>query len=143
MSAFLKEIRDQPAALKRLRDFYTGPGAESLTNLRALVERRGLSQVLISGMGSSLFAAYPALRYLGERGIPASMVETSELLHYHVAGVPPGAVLILVSQSGETIEVERLLQRVPARERLVAVTNVAGSTLGRAGAVTLPIEAGP
>lgn len=144
MSAFLKEIRDQPAALRRMRDFYMGPGAEALVGLRKLVERRGLTQVLFSGMGSSLFAAYPALRYLGERGIPASMVETSELLHYHVAGVPPGAVLILISQSGETIEIERLLQRVPARDhRLVAVTNVAGSTLGRAGAVTLPIEAGP
>jgi glucosamine--fructose-6-phosphate aminotransferase (isomerizing) len=50
---------------------------------------------------------------------------------------------VLVSQSGETIEVERLLQRLPKRDRLVAITNVSGSTLGRAAGVTLPIEAGP
>jgi glucosamine--fructose-6-phosphate aminotransferase (isomerizing) len=111
--------------------------------LRRLCEQHPPTHVLFSGMGSSLFAAYPALRLLSERGIPASMIETSELLHYHVTGVPPGTLVVLVSQSGETIEVERLLQRLPKRDRLVAITNAAGSTLGRAGAVTLPIEAGP
>jgi glucosamine--fructose-6-phosphate aminotransferase (isomerizing) len=143
MNAYLKEIRDQPAALRRLRDFYAGNGAELLQALTRLRERRGTTQVLISGMGSSLFAAYPAMRLLSERGVSASMIETSELLHYHTSGVPAGALVLLVSQSGETIEMERLLQRIPGRDRFVAVTNVAGSTLGRASAVTLPIEAGP
>ena len=143
MNALEREVRDQPSALRRLRDFYLGDGVELRKGLRRLCELHTPTQVLFSGMGSSLFAAYPALRLLSERGIPASMIETSELLHYHVTGVPPGALVVLVSQSGETIEVERLLQRLPKRDRLVAITNAAGSTLGRAGAVTLPVEAGP
>ena len=143
MNDFLREIRDQPAALRRLRDFYAGAGAELLRELPRLRERKATSQVLISGMGSSLFAAYPALRLLSERGISASLMETSELLHYHAEGTPPSALVMLVSQSGETIEMERLLQRLPGRDRIIAVTNVAGSTLGRAGAVTLPIHGGP
>jgi glucosamine--fructose-6-phosphate aminotransferase (isomerizing) len=143
MNALEREVRDQPSALRRLRDFYLGDGTELRQGLRRLCEQNAPSQVMFSGMGSSLFAAYPAMRLLSERGIPASMIETSELLHYHVTGVPPGALVVLVSQSGETIEVERLLQRLPKRDRLVAITNVAGSTLGRAGAVTLPVEAGP
>ncbi len=143
MNALEREVRDQPGALRRLRDFYLGDGVELRQGLRRVVELQPPTHVLFSGMGSSLFAAYPALKLLSERGIAASMIETSELLHYHVTGVPAGTLLVLVSQSGETIEVERLLQRLPKRDRLVAITNAAGSTLGRAGAVTLPIAAGP
>ena len=143
MNEFLREIRDQPAALRRVRDFYTGPGAELLRELARLRDRRSPSQVIISGMGSSLFAAYPALRLLSERGLSANVMETSELLHYHINGVPPSALVMLVSQSGETIEMERLLQRLPGRERIISITNMPGSTLGRAGAVTLPMHAGP
>jgi glucosamine--fructose-6-phosphate aminotransferase (isomerizing) len=143
MNEFLREIRDQPAALRRVRDFYTGPGAELLRELGRLRDRRSPSQVIISGMGSSLFAAYPALKLLSERGLSANVMETSELLHYHINGVPPSALVMLVSQSGETIEMERLLQRLPGRERIISITNMPGSTLGRAGAVTLPMHAGP
>src|SRR5687767_10382017 len=113
MNEFLHEIRDQPAALRRVRDFYTGPGAELLRELARLRDRRSPSQVIISGMGSSLFAAYPALTLLSDRGISANLMETSELLHYHINGVPASALVMLVSQSGETIEMERLLQRLP------------------------------
>ena len=143
MNEFLREIHDQPAAIRRVRDFYVGPGAELLRDLGRVRERRAPTQVLISGMGSSLFAAYPALRLLSERGVSANVMETSELLHYHATGVPASALVILISQSGETIEMERLLQRLPGRDRIISVTNVPGSTLGRAGAVTLPMQAGP
>jgi glucosamine--fructose-6-phosphate aminotransferase (isomerizing) len=143
MNAYLKEVRDQPHALKRVRDHYLAPGRELLTTLGRMAQQRPIKQVLFSGMGSSLFAAYPAVRYLSERGFSAATVETSELLHYQLGGIPEGALVFLVSQSGETIEVERLLQRVPGRERLVGVTNVPGSALGRFCALTLPMEAGP
>lgn len=142
MNAFLKEVHAQPAALDGLRRFYAGAGADLLAAMMRVARENKTTRVLLSGMGSSLFAAYPALRFFSERGMPASMIETSELLHYHVGGVPTDALVFLVSQSGETIETERLLQRIPGRERLIAVTNVPGSTLGRAGAVTLPIQAG-
>jgi glucosamine--fructose-6-phosphate aminotransferase (isomerizing) len=142
MNPFLTEIREQPEGLRRVRALYGGPGHELLGTLARLGQKRPLPTVVFSGMGSSLFAATPAMRYLSDRGVHATAIETSELLHYHVKGLPDDALLFLVSQSGETIEVERLLQRVPGRERLVAVTNVPGSTLGRAGFLTLPMEAG-
>jgi glucosamine--fructose-6-phosphate aminotransferase (isomerizing) len=154
MNAFLKEVLGQPEALARVRDFYAaGEGRELLDKLAHMggqaggalggSSRRPAPPIVFTGMGSSLFAAYPAVRLLSERGLPASMIETSELLHYHLGGLPADAIVVLVSQSGETIEVERLLHQLPGRDRLVAVTNGPGSTLARAGALALPMEAGP
>jgi glucosamine--fructose-6-phosphate aminotransferase (isomerizing) len=93
-------------------------------------------------MGSSLFAAYPAQAYLTERGVRALVWETAELVHHHLKIVRPDTLLVVVSQSGETAEVLRLLESLPAKARVVAVSNVECSPLAKRAKLLLPLMAG-
>jgi glucosamine--fructose-6-phosphate aminotransferase (isomerizing) len=93
-------------------------------------------------MGSSLFAAYPAQAYLTAQGVRALVWETAELLHHHLKILRADTLLVVVSQSGETVEVLRLLESLPVQTRVLAVTNVEASPLARKANLLLPLMAG-
>ncbi len=141
MSALLEEIAQQPAALQNLRKYYSSPGAIPYQALRKLVTRWPPT-VVFTGMGSSLFAAYPAQAFLTGLGIRALVWETAELLHHHMKVLGPDSLLVVVSQSGETVEVVRLLEALPPRLGVAGVVNVESSTLARRSGVLLPMLAG-
>jgi glucosamine--fructose-6-phosphate aminotransferase (isomerizing) len=141
MTQMMKEVAEQPAALLGLRKYYTSPGAISFRALRKLV-KEWPPTVVFTGMGSSLYAALPAQAYLNSLGIRALVWEAAELLHYHLKFLGSDTLLVAVSQSGETIEVTRLLEEVPPRVGVIAVTNVESSTLARRGNLWLPMMAG-
>src|ERR1700730_3750991 len=126
MTSMMEEIIQQPAALSSVRKFYTSPGAIRATALRKLATRWP-PLVVFTGMGSSLFAAYPAQAYLTSLGIRALVWETAELLHHHLKILRPDTLLVAVSQSGETVEIVRLLERVPPKLGIAAVVNVESS----------------
>jgi glucosamine--fructose-6-phosphate aminotransferase (isomerizing) len=141
MTALLEEIAQQPAALSRLRKYYSSPGAIPFHALRKLV-KHWPPTVVFTGMGSSLDAAYPAQVYLTSLGIRALVWETAELLHHHLKFLGPDTLLVVVSQSGETAEVTRLLMNLPEGVSVAAVSNVEASTLGRQAKLLLPMMAG-
>ena len=141
MTEMMEEVFQQPAALAGLRKYYASPGAIPARRLRQLV-KRWPPLVVFTGMGSSLFAAYPAQAYLSARGIRAFVWETAELLHHHLRILGPDTLLVVVSQSGETVEVTRLLNRLPEEMAIAAVVNVEASTLARRGKLLLPMMAG-
>jgi glucosamine--fructose-6-phosphate aminotransferase (isomerizing) len=93
-------------------------------------------------MGSSLFAAYPAQAYLTEQGVRALVWETAELAHHHLKVLRPDTLLVVVSQSGQTAEVLRLLENLPPNAPVVAVTNVEASPLAKRAKLLLPLMAG-
>ena len=70
------------------------------------------------------------------------MVETSELLHYQRPLVGPGSLLVVVSQSGRSAEVVRLLEEARGRATVVAVTNTPDGPLAREAEATLLTHAG-
>jgi glucosamine--fructose-6-phosphate aminotransferase (isomerizing) len=141
MTTLLEEIAQQPPALSGLRKYYTSPGAIPAKALRKLVPHWPPT-VVFTGMGSSLFAAYPAQAYLTGLGIRAIVWETAELLHHHLKFLAPDTLLVIVSQSGETVEVVRLLERLPDEVSVLAVTNVEASPLARRARLLLPMMAG-
>ncbi len=135
------EIYQQPAVLSGVRKYYSSPGAIAEKQLRKLA-KRWPPVVIFTGMGSSLFAAYPAQAYLTSLGIRAFVWETAELLNHHLKILKPDVLLVAVSQSGETIEITRLLDRMPDNVGVVSVVNIEASTLARRGALLLPMMAG-
>jgi len=141
MTTMMEEVFEQPAALAGLRKYYSSPGAVPAKALRKLVSRWP-PLVVFTGMGSSLFAAYPAQAYLSSQGIRAFVWETAELLHHHLKILRPDTLLVAVSQSGETVEITQLLDRLPEKMGLAAVVNVEASTLARRGKLLLPMMAG-
>ena len=141
MTALLEEIFQQPAALSGLRKFYASPGAIPSKGLRGLAPHWPPT-VVFTGMGSSLFAAYPAQAYLTEHGVRALVWETAELVHHHLKVLRADTLLVVVSQSGQTAEVLRLLKSLPEEAGVLAVTNVEASPLAKCANLLLPMMAG-
>ena len=67
--------------------------------------------------------------------------ETAELIHFASDAIDADTLVVAVSQSGETAEILALLEKLPLRQPLLGVTNVAESTLGRRATVALEMGA--
>lgn len=141
MDFLLEEILSQPRVLRATLDRYWED--ESLLRPLARVMGRGRYQMLLlTGMGSSYFALYPACTFLNEHGISAIMVEASELLHYYKDLISDRVLVVIASQSGETVEVKKLLDEVRDGTSIVSITNDAKNYLARNNDLPLFLYAG-
>lgn len=59
MNTFLKEILEQPAALKNALEYYESEGKNSLNNLKETLKTKNIEQVIFTGMGSSFLHHLP------------------------------------------------------------------------------------
>ncbi|MCA0293855.1 MAG: SIS domain-containing protein [Actinobacteria bacterium] len=134
-SPYELDIADQPRALTAL----LAADQPDLGSLRA----SGFDKIVLTGMGSSHYAAYSTWREL--LGVyPTWWVPTSELLDL------PGLVdertlLWITSQSGASGEVVELLDRLDAGVRphtILATTNEPDSPLGRRADLVLGLHCG-
>lgn len=134
---FEVDIAEQPDALRRLARA-PAPSLDLLTS-------RGWDRIVLTGMGSSHFAAVPTWRHLTALGHNAWAVDTGQLLDNDRL-VTAGTLLVVTSQSGASGEVTELLDRrgqgriAPAA--LVGVTNDEQSPLARAADLVLPLHSG-
>ncbi|MBV9304081.1 MAG: SIS domain-containing protein [Acidobacteriaceae bacterium] len=139
----VENILAQPEAIRTAAAYQFGEGHAALFRSGALLQsRRG--RLILSGMGGSLFACIPLSHYLAAQGMFAPVIETSELLHSYAAALDQDTTVILVSRSGETVEVTKLLRIL--RERgatVIGVTNVHGSTLASNATECLVLQSPP
>jgi glutamine---fructose-6-phosphate transaminase (isomerizing) len=137
---FIGEISGQPGALRR--------AASGLVDQLSTLERLASAphgSLVFTGMGSSYDACYPAVTSLAAAGVPAIHVDASELLHFRANVLTAGSLLIAVSQSGESVEVVRLVgapDRSGDRATVLAVTNGAETTLADLADLVLDTRAG-
>ena len=137
---YLQDILDQPQALRRsLSGFHE---SEGLRRFAQALAGGAYKRIVLTGMGSSLFALYPLHLMLTGRGYPSLLIETSELIHYLEQILDPQALVIAVSQSGESAEIVRLLNMAQGRAPLIGVTNNAESCLAARADAHVMIEAG-
>jgi glucosamine--fructose-6-phosphate aminotransferase (isomerizing) len=138
---FLTEIRGQPEAIRRAARALAGQAGR----LQALADRRPDGALVMSGMGSSYDACHVAVTVLAEAGILATLVNAAELLHFGMATLDARTTLVVVSQSGHSVEVVRLVERLaerPGRPFLVAITNGLDNPLARGADVAFDTAAG-
>jgi len=138
----VENILGQGSALPAAAAYHFDEGAAVMERAANLV--RAARRVVISGMGASQFASVALGYTLAGHGIPASVMEASELLYYGTPAVGPDTCAILVSRSGESIEVVKLLPLLRERgAKIVAVTSDPASSLAKAGDETLLLHAPP
>lgn len=137
---FLSEIAAQPDAVRR--------AARALNDqreaLRGLAEASGRT-VVFTGMGGSFHTCYAAVVELARRGIPALHVAASELLHFRRPILDERALVVAVSQSGESAEVVQLaeaLRRSRSRPLLASITNGLANRLAERSDLALDTRAG-
>src|ERR1035438_9327550 len=124
-SRLLEDIRGQERSLGRALAWQRGEGRGALLDAGRLL--RGARRIVVTGIGASLHAAIPLQYELAGKGFDCSIVESGELLHYQ-GRVCAGAVVVVVSRSGESVEVVKLLEQLKGvAERTIGVTNEASS----------------
>lgn len=126
-------LRLEARAVAALEARVDGRFAEAV---RAVEEATG--RVIVSGVGKSGIVARKIAATLTSTGTPAVFLHPIEALHGDLGIVGPGDVAVLVSKSGESGELQGLLEYVGrAGVRVVSLTGRPGSTLARHSDVVL------
>lgn len=138
---YLQDILDQPRAI---RDTVTALSqSEKLNSFIANLLPSSCEQIVLTGMGGSFLVLYPLYLKLVELGYPVRMSETSELLHFMPVLLNSRTLLVVVSQSGRSGEILRLLKQSADRPKILAITNDASAPLAKEADVVALIQAGP
>ena len=129
---YILDILSQPAAVK---DAITKFDPAPLAPLAAANGRGSFDRIVLSGMGGSLYASYPAWLTLAAAGQPALWVDTAELIHHAPGLITAKTLLWLFSQSGKSAEIVSALDfdRVQRPAALLAAVNDLDSSLAQAG----------
>ena len=137
---YIADILSQPSVLQRA---LASLDLTTLQPLRASIAQGQVERIVITGMGASLYGAYPAWLMLVQAGLPAYLVDAAELIYYARALITPKTLLWVVSQSGRSAELLHLLSpsALPQPKLLLALTNDLTSPLAHLADVALPIDA--
>ncbi len=141
-----KEIHEQPQAVAdtlRGRVLHLEGDVDLALPITA-AEAKALPKVIMLACGTSHHAALIGKIYMESLAqLPTEVVLGSEFRHGDPL-VPPGALAIAVSQSGETLDTLGALKEAKARgARSLAICNVVDSAITREAEGTLYTHAGP
>ncbi len=138
---YITDILSQPAALREVLEHYP---AGQIELLRTRLQQGDFSRLVLTGMGSSFNAAYPAWLKLLPLSTPAIHVNSAELLHYGQDLIDSRTLLWINSQSGRSVEIVRLLENLkncrPAFQ--LSMSNFLESPMAQSADLAVPIHAG-
>jgi glucosamine--fructose-6-phosphate aminotransferase (isomerizing) len=142
--AMLREIFEQPEAIRRTLDLYlddTGLSAVAFAPFANWLNPRG--EVLIAASGSSRHAGLAAEIIFEDLCGLAVDVEYSSEYACHPAANARHPSMMVISQSGETSDTLAALRFArDSGEQTLAIANVAGSTMLREANAAMPLDAG-
>jgi glucosamine--fructose-6-phosphate aminotransferase (isomerizing) len=138
MSRLLADIDKEPQQLLQCLAHAGREGKAALLQAAELL--RTSAHIYLVGMGSSWHAGMAAQAFFHRHGHPSHLAEASELLYF--AKIPPDSSVILLSRSGKSIEIVRLIDKCrSARSKIVGITNTVESPLGAEADVVLQLAA--
>ncbi|MEO5615263.1 MAG: SIS domain-containing protein [Cypionkella sp.] len=140
---FLADIREQPAAIRRAWAGVTPQDLAQIANLRAALADGRIRHVILTGMGGSYFSAYGSWQRLAARlSVPVSLWDSSELIQQAPELIRGDTLVIAISQSGESVELQRLTQIAARPYFALTITNAATNTLASWADCAIATEAG-
>lgn len=136
-NTYVQEILSQADSVKAALHSFD---ATSLKTLTQAIHRGDFDRVVLTGMGASLFAAYPIWLQLLNAGFPAYWIDCAELIHHAKPLITKRTLIWITSQSGRSAEVLTALELVQqSGAKLLASVNDLDSPLAKAAQHTLPI----
>jgi len=136
---FIEEnVKEQVSVVENIIKYYSTDYENKLSEARKIIASKKI--VIFTGMATSLYAADLAAIIMSESGYCVFTEDASELLHYKDKMLTEDAVLVAVSQSGETAETRKVIENT--RMPIISVTNNENSTIARMSDLNLPILAG-
>lgn len=143
----LKEIHEQPRALRDTLSGRISPDGSAvlLDEVKLSAEDvKGIKKIFITACGTAYHAGLVG-KYIIERlvRLPVEVDIASEFRYRHPI-IEPGTLVLVVSQSGETADTLAALREARRQgARVVAVTNVVGSSVSREADDVIYTWAGP
>lgn len=136
MTYLLKDILRQPQELRAALDYLCGDGRLALDKAADAI--RKARHVYLTGLGSSWHAGVNAQSLFHRGGSPVYAQDAAELLHF--SGLPARSVLIVISRSGRSAEIVKLITKAREADAIVVgVTNSMESPLAQSAQVALVI----
>src|SRR4051812_48012116 len=136
-------LHDEARALDALAD---GLGSEFEKAVRLILDCRG--KLIVSGLGKTGHVGRKIAATFASTGTTATFLHLAEAIHGDLGMAAKGDVAILISQSGETAELEAVIDHFAHVEiPVIAITGNGGSMLAEAAAAPLVLphwpEVGP
>ncbi|MBQ6651657.1 MAG: glutamine--fructose-6-phosphate transaminase (isomerizing) [Atopobiaceae bacterium] len=141
-----KEIAEQPDAIQRLLDEHVGVDGVSLDKLRMTREElAAVDKVYLIACGTSYHVSLIARTMIQAWAkVPVVCDYASEFIYEQDVLVTDHTLCVIISQSGETADTLAAARRIRAMgAKVLAVTNVLGSTAERESDGVLYVQAGP
>lgn len=134
----LKEIHEQPGMLSEI-------AAESTQQASALAHvLKKASRIYLVGSGTSGYAAQAGSFFFATVAKKITNWSSPTEMHHHLDILPKDAVMLFLSQSGETMDLLDVVKHAKEnRAKVLSLVNVANSSLWRMSDMALPIGAGP
>jgi glutamine---fructose-6-phosphate transaminase (isomerizing) len=141
INPYIADILAQPAALRTTLDLYQ---PEMIELLQKRLQKGEFSRIVLTGMGSTHYAAYPAWLTLMNLETPAIYLNTAEVLHFGQNLIDSRTLLWINSQSGQSIEIVRLLEALRGRDPVfqLSMSNQMDSPMAQRATIPVAIHAG-
>lgn len=126
-----RDILNQANALEQVSIYQIGPAWNTLKKAAKTIQNA--TEVVIVSIGASYAASIPFIYRFAGKGRRVILEDAAEFLHYTNSSYQNNAtVFMLISRSGETIEISRTLQLLKRRGQFViGITNEADSILAK------------
>jgi glutamine---fructose-6-phosphate transaminase (isomerizing) len=146
-TAYLDNILEQPTVVRSLLTTYQQSTVWAELGDRWLPFQ--VQSIVLTGMGGSYSALWPLWYELTQQGHVVQLLEPSEILHYCPTLLERSRLWIIVSQSGESVEIQRLVERIQDRRdrhqpcpMVISVSTSPGNTLAQGSDLALFTNAG-
>ena len=144
---YLENVLEQPDVLRSLLSSLQSQSWAQ--EFQQIWSKHQDQPILLTGMGASDSALWPLWFQLNHQGIPAQKIETSELIHYLPNLLEGPGLCLTISQSGESIEIKRLVEKVQALrdqgkpcKTIVSITTAPGNSLSAGSDLAFHTHAG-
>lgn len=141
----LKEIYDQPRAVRETFEKHMKDGNVEIEELHMADEEiRKLSRIHIVACGTAYHAGMTAKYVIESMARISVEVDMASEFRYRNPIIEEGALVIVISQSGETADTLQALRDSKARgARVLGIVNVVGSSIAREADSVMYTWAGP
>lgn len=141
----LKEIMEQPRAVKSTIDARIKDGAIALEDIKLTAEDlKGVREIVLVACGSAYHAGCVGKYAIEDLCNIPVRVEIASELRYRAVGIGPDVLAIAISQSGETADTLAAMRELKARgARVLAIVNVVGSAVAKLADDVIYTWAGP
>ncbi|MEM7294445.1 MAG: glutamine--fructose-6-phosphate transaminase (isomerizing), partial [Pseudomonadota bacterium] len=139
-----KEIHEQPTVIGDTLTSVLNPASQTITLPELPVALENISRITFAACGTASYAAMVAKYWIEQlAGIPVEVDIASEL-RYRDPPVSDNQLMLVVSQSGETMDTLEALRMMRRKGvSVLSVVNVPESTIARESDAVLLTQAGP